>query len=106
MEKLPFREEIKNSWYHRTFSGNLLEDELKWHWDDEDRLVVPIHENDWMIQLDDELPKKINESIFIEKGMMHRLIKGTGDLELKIKKFKNETSFSKIGLQTKKNIHH
>ena len=106
MEELPFKEEIKNSWYHRTFSGNLLEDELKWHWDDEDRLVVPIHENDWMIQLDDELPKKINESIFIEKGMMHRLIKGTGDLELKIKKFNNETSFSKIGHQTKKNIHH
>jgi hypothetical protein len=86
MEKLPFKEKIKDNWYHRKFSSDLLDEELKWHWDDEDRLVVPIHENDWMIQMDDELPKLFNESIFIEKGRLHRLIKGKGDLELKIKK--------------------
>lgn len=86
MEKLPFKEEIKNDWYYRKFSGNLLNEELKWHWDDEDRIVVPIHESNWMIQMDDELPKPFNKSIFIEKGKMHRLIKGDGDLELKILK--------------------
>jgi hypothetical protein len=101
MEELPFKEEIKNSWYYRKFSKNLLNEELKWHWDDEDRLVVPLNENDWLIQLDDELPQEFNKPIFIEKNRIHRVIKGTGDLELKLKKFNevysrhtNETEIS------------
>lgn len=95
MEELPFKEDIKNSWYYRKFSGDLLDEELKWHWDEEDRLVVPLSENDWMVQLEDELPKKFSEPIFIEKNKLHRLIKGTGDLELKLKKF-NEVNSTHI----------
>jgi hypothetical protein len=101
MEELPFKEEIKNSWYYRKFSKNLLNEELKWHWDNEDRLVVPLNENDWLIQLDDELPQEFNKPIFIKKNRIHRVIKGTGDLELKLKKFNevysrhtNETEIS------------
>ncbi len=82
--ELPFNEQIIDGAYLRTFSSDLEDDELKWHWDDEDREVYPTHETDWMFQFDDSLPIKITKKIFIKKGDYHRLIKGTGDLILKI----------------------
>jgi hypothetical protein len=39
-----------------------------------------------MIQIDNELPKVIKENTFIPKEVFHRLLKGTGNLELKIVK--------------------
>jgi hypothetical protein len=42
-----------------------------------------------MIQLDNELPKTLNEKVFIPMGMWHRVIKGTGDLEIKLIKITN-----------------
>ena len=87
VEKLPFKEKKINNWYIRTFPNIVKDDDLKWHWDDEHRLVVPLHENNWMIQLDDELPQLLEEPLFIKKGEMHRLIRGNGDLKLKVKKY-------------------
>ncbi len=43
-------------------------------------------ETDWLIQLDDEIPKKIEGQIFIPMGIYHRLIKGSGDLKIKLQK--------------------
>jgi hypothetical protein len=37
-----------------------------------------------MIQIEDQLPEIIVNSIEIKSGIWHRLIKGTGDLTLKI----------------------
>lgn len=89
---LPFIEDLKDGYYVRKFSSNLNEDELKWHWDQEDRIVICEHETDWLLQLDNELPFKIkkNQAIFINEGQYHRLIKGNGDLTIKIKKIKNK----------------
>lgn len=84
MEPFPFKEEIINNEFIRTFNSDLEDDELKWHWDDEDREVYPTHETDWKFQFDDEFPIDLKEMIFIEKGKYHRLIKGTGNLILKI----------------------
>jgi hypothetical protein len=39
-----------------------------------------------MVQLDNQLPVPLTETIFIPKEMYHRVIKGTGDLTVKIKK--------------------
>jgi hypothetical protein len=41
--------------------------------------------------MDNELPVKIvkNKPIFIPEGHYHRIIKGTGDLVVKIKKISN-----------------
>jgi hypothetical protein len=39
-----------------------------------------------MIQLDNELPKIITGEVFIPKGVYHRVIKGNGDLEIKLTK--------------------
>ena len=88
----PYTEKkIEDNVFLRTFSDDTLEEELKWHWDEEDRKITlvhvgPVQETDWMFQMDNELPKKIEEDIFIPAGKWHRLIKGKGDLTLRIQK--------------------
>lgn len=73
----------------RTFTGSLDEEDLKWHWDEEDRVIHPIHETDWMFQFDNTLPQRISTKISIKKGIWHRLIKGTGELQLVVEKIKD-----------------
>lgn len=97
MENLPFCEQIKDGWYHRTFKSDLNDEDLKWHYDEESRLMVTTHETDWMFQYDNQLPFKIelHTTYVIPKGHYHRLIKGTGDLEVKILKLKGENKVTK-----------
>lgn len=84
----PYSEKkISESVVIRTFSADLDEMELKWHWDDEDRIVEPLNKNDWQFQFDNQLPTWINKPIYIPKGVMHRVIRGTTDLEVKITKY-------------------
>lgn len=70
----------------RLFSASVKPEKLKWHMDNEDRLIEPLHETDWMFQFEDELPVPLNKSIFIKKHQWHRLIKGNGSLVVKITK--------------------
>ena len=86
--ELPFSEELKEGFHVRTFSSDLNETELKWHFDEEDRIVICEHDTDWQFQMDDELPISIkkNTPIYINEGVYHRIIKGTGDLTVKVKK--------------------
>ncbi len=86
-EELPFNEKISGNVRERTFSENTDEMDLKWHWDEQDRIVTPLHKTDWMLQFDNELPVKLIEGkeYFIPVGVYHRVIKGTGDLQLKVK---------------------
>jgi hypothetical protein len=90
MNTLPFSENIKGEFNIRIFSSNVNENELKWHFDEEDRIVVCEYETDWQLQMDNELPIKIekNKKYFIPKGSYHRIIKGNGDLVVKVKKLK------------------
>jgi hypothetical protein len=44
-----------------------------------------IIETDWMVQIDNELPKVIDK-VFIPMGVYHRLIKGKNDLKIKLVK--------------------
>ena len=84
---LPFQEtKIGESTFVREFSQDTDSGEMCWHRDREDRIVESIGETDWMVQLDNELPKKIEGEVFIPIGVYHRLIKGTGDLKIKLKK--------------------
>jgi YD repeat-containing protein len=71
----------------RTFSVNADWSELRWHWDEEDRLVEPLNDNDWQFQFDNELPQRIYKEIFIPAGMIHRVIQGSTDLVVKITKY-------------------
>ena len=54
----------------------------------ENRLVEILENNDWCLQMDDELPKKliVGEKYKIPIGVYHRVIKGTGDLKIKLQK--------------------
>lgn len=84
---LPFKQKIQNGFRIRTFSESIEDKELKWHQDLEDRYVKPLHETDWKVQLDDELPVDLctEKEIFIPEGKWHRLIKGSGNLKLQVK---------------------
>lgn len=89
--ELPFTEILDDGYHIRTFKSDLTEMDLKWHFDEEDRIVVCTEDTDWMFQMDDQLPTKIvrNTPIFIPEGEYHRIIKGTGDLTVKVKKINN-----------------
>ena len=71
----------------RQFSQNLDPIELKWHRDNETREIISEKSTDWMIQLDNALPTSLNNTVTICKHEWHRLIKGSGELTLKIKKY-------------------
>lgn len=70
----------------RIFSQEVDETELKWHRDEEDREIISILKTDWKVQLENELPLSLNSLIKIKAGVWHRVIKGTGELTIKIKK--------------------
>jgi hypothetical protein len=78
----PINEDVKI----RTFDVNVNTDELKWHRDREDRLVEVIDGDNWGLQFDNELPIKLvkGESYIIPEGLYHRVIKGEGELRVKI----------------------
>ena len=81
----PYKDlEITDSYIIREFSQNIDPIELMWHRDDQDRTIEILGETDWAIQLEDSLPISLNERIFIKRHEWHRVIKGTGNLLLKI----------------------
>ena len=86
-DKLPFVQEEKNGIKTRLFKENINGGELKWHFDKQDRKVKVVKSNNWMLQMDNDIPKPLKEgqTIFIPKGVYHRVIKGQGDLIVKIK---------------------
>jgi hypothetical protein len=82
----PFDEYVEEGYHIRTFSKEIDDTELVWHRDKEDRIVESVDETDWMIQIDNEIPKVLTEKIYIPKGVYHRVIKGTDDVTVKVKK--------------------
>lgn len=82
----PFNEHIEEGYHIRTFSEDIDDMELVWHRDREDRVVESVGDTDWLIQIDNELPKPLTESIYIPKEVYHRVIKGNADLTVRVKK--------------------
>jgi hypothetical protein len=83
----PYRDlEITEEYIVREFNENIDPIELMWHRDDEDRTVEIIGETNWQVQLDNQLPTSLKKPIFIPRHEWHRVIKGTGNLKLKIYK--------------------
>jgi len=83
---LPFKEtKLSDNTFIREFKQETDSGEFMWHRDREDRIIESIGgKTDWLIQIDNELPKEINEKVFIPMGAYHRLIKGTNDLKIKL----------------------
>jgi hypothetical protein len=83
----PYKDlEVTDKYIIREFNENIDPIELKWHRDNEDRTIEILGKTNWKIQLDNQLPTSLNESIFIPRHMFHRVIKGDGTLKLKIYK--------------------
>jgi len=81
----PYSEKKENGYIIREFSQDTPSFEFVWHRDKEDRIVQAMHDTDWLFQLDNEIPQELqNKKLFIPKETYHRLIKGTGDLVVKI----------------------
>ena len=84
---LPFTEKLLgNNQYLREFSDDIDTHELEWHIDREDRTIEVIENVDWKVKLDNNLPQLLRETIFIPKETYHRVIKGNGNLKVKITK--------------------
>ena len=64
------------------------DEEYVWHRDQEDRLIEVLSSDGWQFQQEDELPVILKEGmkINIPKLSWHRVIKGNGDLVLRIVK--------------------
>ena len=75
----------------RTFSSEVDESELKWHQDNERRIIQIIENGGWKIQFENEIPHSfsLGESFDIPKLKWHRVIKGNRRLVVRIKKIKD-----------------
>jgi quercetin dioxygenase-like cupin family protein len=81
-----YKEVIESNVILRTFSEDVESEELVWHRDKNDRVVEVIQSNGWKFQMDNELPKtlKSGDVVEIPKETFHRVIKGEGNLIIKI----------------------
>ena len=79
----PYKDKKENGYIVREFKSNISERRLMWHRDIYDRIIEPLHNTDWKFQFDNQVPIPLSK-LFIPKETYHRLIKGTGNLTLKI----------------------
>lgn len=79
------RPRLKGS-FVRTFKASIHPEELTWHKDSQNRLVIVMKGENWKLQFDNELPVilEIGNVYTIKKEVYHRLIKGNGELMLYI----------------------
>ena len=83
----PYQEILTPGYIYRKFTQNISEEELVWHRDKNDREVEILEPTDWMFQFDNELPQTLKGKLLIPKETYHRLIKGTGYLNIRIKEY-------------------
>jgi hypothetical protein len=83
----PYKEIQTQTCLYRKFTQDISEDELVWHRDQNDREVTIMDSTDWMFQFEDQLPFTLKDTLFIPKETYHRLIKGTGTLNVQIQEY-------------------
>ena len=94
VEKLPFEEkQLSENVFIRLFPMNVDFDELKWHWDEEDRTFEILEGEGWLFQRDNHKPVEMNvgDIIKIKKDEYHRAIKTnevSNNLVIKLTKHK------------------
>jgi len=86
---LPFLEkQVDKNVYLRKFLNETEDEEYIWHRDQEDRIIEVLSSDGWKFQQENELPILLEEgiTIYIPKLSWHRVIKGKGDLLIKVNK--------------------
>lgn len=88
MESVPYYEKSDDGHFIRTFDSKTQSEELKWHFDDENRIIIPLSGTNWQIQIDESLPVhlEIGKEYFIPVDVYHRILKGNDDLVIKLYK--------------------
>ena len=87
VEEKPYNQKnLNNGVFLRTFSKDILSEELVWHRDHYDRIVEVLDGDNWEIQFENQLPQTLNvgEEYVIPAYTYHRIKRGTTDLKLKI----------------------
>ena len=79
-------QKLNNKTFLRTFSKDVLTEELVWHRDRENRFVEVLEGEGWELQLEDKLPQPliVGEEYLIPAYTFHRVKRGITDLKLKI----------------------
>ena len=79
-------QKLNNKEFIRTFSKDVLSEELAWHRDKNNRIITVLEGEGWEIQFDNDLPRplEIGEELVISAYTYHRIKRGTTDLVLKI----------------------
>ena len=81
----PFIEtRLNDNQYIREFENENKDVIEEWHRDKEDRIVEVLENTDWLLQMDNELPKLLVGKYYIPKESYHRVIAGNGKLIVKI----------------------
>ena len=80
----PYQELRTFDFIYRKFTQDIGEEELVWHRDEKDREVTVLGPTDWQFQFEDSIPQQLQDTVFIPKDTYHRLIKGTGNLDIRI----------------------
>jgi quercetin dioxygenase-like cupin family protein len=85
-------EKLNKNEFIRTFSCEVLDEELKWHYDLNDRIVEVLEGEGWLLQFDDSLPTllEVGDVIYIPARLHHRIKCGTSDLKIRIREYMNE----------------
>ena len=89
MNKNPYQERLlSENTLLRKFSKRVRQSQLEWHRDRENRVIEVLSGNGWKFQRDNELPETLQEGdrVYVTAGEYHRLLKGSGDLYVKIYK--------------------
>ena len=84
---LPFKQtRLDENTILRVFSEGVDASELVWHRDRNDRLVEVVEGEGWKIQLENDIPREMTAGsrFFVPAGEYHRVIKGRGDLRVRI----------------------
>lgn len=71
---------------YRVFENGVPKEDLMWHRDEKNRIIIPLCKNDWKIQLDNDLPHPLRAKL-IKKDTWHRVFLGNGRLKLLIIEF-------------------
>lgn len=107
--KKPFKDiSLSNDSIIRRFDlSNISESDIVWHKDSENRVVMPLNENDWKLQFDNEIPRNLvkGKKYLIPEGQFHRLIMGEKtNLSIYIEKYKDIKNIKENKLIKPKNL--
>ena len=82
----PYKDLTKDKEVIREFSADTDPMSLIWHEDQEDRIIEVLEGNEWKFQFDEDIPfEMVNGNKFkVPKGFLHRVIKGKGNLRVRI----------------------